>query len=298
MSASIVGIIPAAITPRRADSVEIDLARGLELIDFLVDRGVAGITLLGSTGEFPHFTPEDRARFAAMAIPRSHVPVLVNATHSTLDGAVQIAQAAAENGAAGVLVMPPYYFRYSQESIRAFCLEFADRVSAPVYLYNIPQFTSAFEIETSLSLLATGAFAGIKDSSGHWENFLKLHATGLPVLVGADTMYGRAAREGTAGAISGTASVLPELMIAIDRRSRAGEDTSELDRKLAEFQDRAMSFPFPVAFREALKIRGVDPGPHASPLGPEESKKMDEFQGWFRELAQQLATDAHRSTPI
>ena len=45
MSASIVGIIPAAITPRRADSVEIDLARGLELIDFLVDRGVAGITL-------------------------------------------------------------------------------------------------------------------------------------------------------------------------------------------------------------------------------------------------------------
>ncbi len=289
MSAPIAGIIPAAITPRRADSVEIDIARGLDLIDFLVDRGVAGITLLGSTGEFPHFTPEDRARFAAMAIPRSRVPVLVNATHSTLDGAVEIAQAAAEAGAAGVLVMPPYYYRYSQESIHAFCLEFADRVSAPIYLYNIPQFTSPFEIETSLSLLATGAFAGIKDSSGHWENFLKLHATGLPVLVGADTMYGRAARAGTAGAISGTASVLPELMMGIDQRARAGQDTAELDRKLNEFQERAMSFPFPIAFREALKIRGIDPGRHASPLGTEESKRMDAFRGWFRECLEDVS---------
>jgi 4-hydroxy-tetrahydrodipicolinate synthase len=289
MTASITGILPAAITPRRDDSVEIDLARGLEVIDFLVDRGVDGITLLGSTGEFPHFTPEDRVRFAAMAIPRSRVPVVVNATHSTLDGAVAIALGSIEAGAAGVLVMPPYYFRYSQESIRAFCLAFAERVEAPVYLYNIPQFNNGFEIETSLSLLATGAFAGIKDSSGHWENFVKLHATGLPVLVGADTMYSRAARAGTAGSISGTAAVLPELMLAIDRRTRAGGDTSALDQKLADFQERAMNFPFPIAFREALAIRGVNPGPHASPLGPDESKRMDEFRGWFRECLPDLS---------
>ena len=284
---TISGIIPAAITPRRADSVEIDLARGLELIDFLVERGVAGITLLGSTGEFPHFTPEDRARFAAMAIPRSHVPVLVNATHSTLDGAVEIAQAAAENGAAGVLVMPPYYFRYTQESIRAFCLEFADRVSAPVYLYNIPQFTSAFEIETSLSLLATGAFAGIKDSSGHWENFLKLHATGSPVLVGADHVRPRSPRRDS------------RLDLRNCQRAAGADDCDRppvprgpghggTRPKLNEFQERAMSFPFPIAFREALKIRGVDPGPHASPLGSEELKRMDEFRGWFRECLQDV----------
>ncbi len=288
MSVSIRGVIPAAITPRRADSVEIDVPRALDLIDFLVDRGVDGITLLGSTGEFPHFTPADRARFAASAIKHSRVPVLVNASHSTLDGAVGIAREAIDAGAAGVLIMPAYYFSYTQESIRAFCLEFAKRVNAPVYLYNIPQFTSPLEIETSLDLLSTGAFAGIKDSSGHWENFLKLQSTGLPVLVGADTMYSRAARAGAAGAISGTASVLPELMVSIDRRARAGEDTSDLDKKLAEFQDRAMSFPFPIAFRETLKIRGIDAGPHATPLGVEESKKLDEFRGWFRELIEQV----------
>jgi 4-hydroxy-tetrahydrodipicolinate synthase len=283
MSVPITGIIPAAITPRRADSVEIDLARALELIDFLVDRGVDGITLLGSTGEFPHFTPEDRARFAAAAIKHSRVPILVNASHSTLEGALELARAAAGDGAAGVLIMPPYYFSYTQESIRAFCLEFAARVKAPVFLYNIPPFTSELAVETSVDLLSTGAFAGIKDSGGCWEDFGKLAATGLPVYVGADKMYEDAARAGAAGAISGTATVLPELMLAIDRRARAGQQTHTLHGHLSAFLDRAMSFPFPTAFREALAIRGIDSGSHASPLGPDESKRMDEFLGWFKE---------------
>jgi dihydrodipicolinate synthase/N-acetylneuraminate lyase len=279
---TVTGILPAAITPRRADSAEIDLARGLDLIDFLCGHGVDGITLLGSTGEFPHFTPEDRIRFASMAIQRSRVPVLVNASHSTLEGAERIARAAIGDGAAGVLAMPPYYFRYSQESIRAFFLEFSESMKAPVYLYNIPQFASGIDVETSVALLATGAFAGIKDSLGRWEDFVRLQATGKTVFTGADTMYSRAARAGAAGAISGVASVLPELMVAIDRRARAGEDTAALDKRVAAFADRAMSFPFPIAFREALAIRGIDPGPHALPLGPEESKRMDEFRGWFR----------------
>jgi len=279
----ITGILPAMITPRRADSVEIDPARALELVDFLVDRGVDGITLFGSTGEFPHFTPEDRMRLARMAIKRSRVPVLVNASHSALDGAVEIAQDAIDAGAAGLLIMAPYYFRYTQDSIRAFCLEFAARVKAPVFLYNIPQFTSEIAIETAVDLLASGAFAGIKDSSGRWENIEKLRATGLAVYCGADPQYSRAARAGIAGAISGTASVAPELMVSVDRLSRAGEDTAALDAQVAEFNQRAMSFPFPIAFREALRMRGIDPGPDASPLGSEECRRMEEFRAWFRE---------------
>lgn len=279
----ITGILPAAITPRRADAAEIDLARALELVDFLQDRGVDGITLLGSTGEFPHFTPEDRMRLAQMAIRRSRVPVLVNVSHSTLEGAVALGEHAAESGAAGVLVMAPYYFRYTQDSIRAFFLEFAARIKADVFLYNIPQFTSEIAMETCLDLLATGAFAGIKDSSGRWENLEKLQASGRVVYCGSDPMYSRAARAGAAGGILGSASVAPELMIAIDRRARAGQDTAALDAHVAALIDRSVRFPFPIAFREALAMRGIPCGPHASPLGPEESKRMEDFRAWFRD---------------
>ena len=283
-------IYPAAITPRRTDEVSIDIAAALELIDFLESHGVHGITLLGSTGEFPHFTPEDRIKFAAMAIKRAHVPVLVNASHSALDAAIAIAQAAASDGAAGVLIMPPIYFRYSQDSIRAYMREFAAQVKAPVYLYNIPQFTTGMTRDTVLDLLSTGAFAGIKDSWGDWDDFIALQKAGHKIFTGAEAKYSRMLREGVYGTISGVASAVPELMVEIDRRARAGEETTALDAKVVEFIDRTAAFPCPIGIREAAAIRGLKPGPHATPLSREESARLEEFRDWFKTF---LATNQH-----
>jgi dihydrodipicolinate synthase/N-acetylneuraminate lyase len=287
MTASFQGVFPAAITPRRADSAAIDFSAALELFDFLEAKGCDGITLLGSTGEFLHFSLEDRTRLVMMASKRNSLPLLVNVSHSTLEGSVQLAQEAMDAGASGVLIMPPYFFRYSQELIRAFCLEFAERVKPPVYLYNIPFFTSELELQTSLDLLSTGAFAGIKDSGGKWEHFEALQnlAAGrdLAILMGSDGMYSRACRAGAAGAVSGAANALPELMVGIDRRARAGQDTAALDALLSEFLTRAMSFAFPVAFREAAAIRGIAVGPHATPLSPGEFHRLADFHSWFQD---------------
>ena len=285
---SLRGVLPAVITPRNHDDVSVDTAAAIHLLQFLESKGVDGHTIFGSTGEFLHFDQDDRVRYAAAAVKHSKVPVLVNASHSTLDGSVRLAREAMDAGAAGVMIMAPYYYRYTQPSIRAYCLEFAARVNAPVYLYNIPIFTNEIEIPTGLDLLATGAFAGIKDSTGRWENFEAFVRTGLPVFTGSDLIYSRAARAGAAGTISGMASVVPELMVATDRAVRSGADTTALDARIAEFVNRAMSFPFPIAFKEAAAIRGLKTGPAASPLGPEECRRMDQFRGWFKEWIQEI----------
>jgi dihydrodipicolinate synthase/N-acetylneuraminate lyase len=252
---------------------------------------VDGITLLGSTGEFVHFEAAERARLTQEVRKRTRLPVLVNVSHTTLDGAVRMAQDAADAGAAGVMILPPYYFRYDQESIRAFCLEFAAQVrqhsSVPVFLYNIPFFTNPIELETSLELLHTGAFAGIKDSGGKWDDFVALQQTAaerdLAVLIGNDAIYGWAAKAGAAGVVSGVASALPELMAAVNRTARAAGDTSALDALVQEFIDRVLKFPLPIAIKEAAAMRGIAAGPHATPLGAEGEKKLEEFRGWFRE---------------
>ncbi len=275
-------IYPAAITPRRADEVTIDIAAALEQIDFLEAHKVDGITLLGSTGEFPHYTPEDRMRYASMAIKRARVPVLVNVAHSSFDASVAMAQQAAVDKAAGILVTPPIYFKYSQASIKAFMQEFAAQVKAPVWLYNIPQFTTGMSQQTMLDLLATGAFAGIKDSGGAWDDFVALQKAGHKIFTGADAQYSRMLRQGVYGAISGVATAIPELMVAIDRRTRAGEDTTALDAGVAEFIDRTSAFPFPVGVREACAVRGLKTGPHATPLSREECTKLEEFRIWFK----------------
>jgi dihydrodipicolinate synthase/N-acetylneuraminate lyase len=120
MSSKIQGVLPAAITARCEGSVAVDFAASLELIAFLESHHVDGITLFGSTGEFLHFSREDRTRLVALAAKQARVPLLVNASHSTLDGAVQIAREAVDAGAAAVLLMPPYFFRYGQDDVRAF----------------------------------------------------------------------------------------------------------------------------------------------------------------------------------
>ncbi|MBZ5604787.1 MAG: dihydrodipicolinate synthase family protein [Acidobacteriia bacterium] len=284
-------IYPAAITPRRSTGVSIDIAAALESLSFLESHGVDGITLLGSTGEFLHFESQDRGRFAAMAVKRCRVPILVNVSHSAFEGAVALGQQALDDGAAGILLLPPNYYRYTQDSIRAWFLEFAAQVKGPIYLYNIPQFTTEIQLPTALDLLATGAFAGIKDSSGIWENFEAIHKAGHKIFIGADLMYARAARLGATGSISGTASVLPEWMVAIDRCARAGQDTTELEARLAHFARWMNQFPFPVVLREAAVIRGLKPGPHACPLGPDELRRLEEFRVWFREG---MAADQHQ----
>src|SRR6266566_5873849 len=145
----------AAVTPHRDSGYQADLAATLELVDFLCAARVHGIALLGSTGEFLHLGLEDRAHLVRMAVKRSRVPVMAGVTHSTLDGTVTLAEEAGRAGAAAVLVMPPYFFPYPQSEVREFYLRLARRIAGavPIFLYNIPFFTTPIAFETASELL-------------------------------------------------------------------------------------------------------------------------------------------------
>jgi dihydrodipicolinate synthase/N-acetylneuraminate lyase len=284
------GLIVAAITPRRAHEYSIDLGATLELIDFLAERGVDGIALLGSTGEFVHFALDDRRHMVNFAAKRSRVPLLVNVSHSTLDGAVELAREAAGAGVAGVLLMPPYYFRYNQEDIRAFYRAYADAIgdAIPTYLYNFPGATNEIASGTATDLLASGLFCGIKDSSGCMQYFSALmeqaSRTPFTFLTGDERVYVRQRRAGGHGAVSGVASALPELMAALERAIVGGEQERcrRLEAWLTEFLDRAAIFPWPAPIKEILKQRKLKSGALATPLNADSERRLAEFAEWFR----------------
>lgn len=285
------GVNIAAITPRRGREVEVDLGAMLELVDFLCARAVQGITLFGTTGEFLHFTTEERSRYVALLAKRSRAPVIANVSHSTLDGALMMAEEAAGAGIAAVLLMPPYYFRYSPECVEAFFMEFASHIAkwTPIYIYNIPAFTAGIPIAVFERLLATGMFAGVKDSSGDWETMEALLAMReshrFTLLAGNDRIYAKARRAGACGVISGAGCAVPELMVALDRSIQNGNDAAveRLDARVQEFIDRFLEFPVPVAIKAAVSVRGIKTGPPACPLGPGLNGKLDEFRAWFGE---------------
>jgi 4-hydroxy-tetrahydrodipicolinate synthase len=298
----ITGVYVAAVTPQRKGG-EADVAAMLELVDFLAAAGVNGIALLGSTGEFLHLAFDDRVRLVQLAVKRSRVPVLVGVGHSTIEGAIALGRDAVSSGAAGLLLMPPYFFRYSQEDIHEFYVQFAAAVGASVriFLYNIPYFTNEIAIETATALLSTGQFAGIKDSSGQYGYFERLVAVSrdkpFTLLVGNDRIYTRARQAGAQGIVSGVACVVPELLVGLDRaiQKNLATDIERLDARLKEFIAWHDRFPTPVAIKTAAVERGLKVGPLAAPLAPAGLKRLEEFREWFKAWLPEVQKEAAAS---
>jgi 4-hydroxy-tetrahydrodipicolinate synthase len=277
------GVIPAAITPRLTKVPEPDYSGALDLLDFLANGGATAVLLLGSTGEFLDYSFAERQRLVYLAVKRSRVPLIAGVSHSTFEGAVQLAEEAIAAGVDGLLLMPPYFFRYGQSEIEEFYLEFAraTREAVPLLLYNIPQLTNPLEIDTVSRLLATGRFAGLKDSSGDWDYFSRLIALkrqhSFALFNGGDRLAPQALREGADGLISGAASAVPELMAAIYR----SPGSQRLEDKLNEFLDRLDCFPFPAGIKRAVAARGQKAGPMLTPLAPATHAHLEEFAAWF-----------------
>lgn len=284
------GVNVASVTPRGNHGHEVDVGAALELIDFFCVSGVDGIALLGATGEFVNLAVEERNRFVHLAIKRSRVPVIVGVSHSSLDVAVDLGREAITVGAQGLLLMPPYFFRYAQEDIREFYLEFARQIggSVAVYLYNVPLFTNEIEPATAVELLSTGLFAGIKDSSGKHEYFKTLkelrNRQPFTLLIGNDAIFTPARRAGADGVVSGVACAVPELLVGLDRAIQKGaEDTIDaLETRLQEFLGWLNRFPTPIGIKLAAALRGLHVGSCAIPLTMNRKLAAEEFREWFR----------------
>jgi dihydrodipicolinate synthase/N-acetylneuraminate lyase len=284
------GVYAALATPRRANSIESDAAALLDYLDAVVQAGVDGIVLFGSTGEFVHFDTADRMRSITLAIKRSRVPVLVNVSHSTFPGTVELAEHAAGSGAAGVLAMPPYFYRYSEEQIAAFYAALAEALQGtiPIFLYNLPEYTNPITSDLAVRLLARDEFAGIKDSSGIWEFFEHLRGArskrAFSLLAGTESLFLRARLAGADGIVSGVAAAFPELVVAIDRALAAKdhERAQQLDKRLQEFVAWIQKFPAAAAIKQAAVVRDWPLQHFALPFDEDIAADLIGFQQWFR----------------
>jgi dihydrodipicolinate synthase/N-acetylneuraminate lyase len=284
------GVYAALATPLRPASCQPDAAAMLDYLDAVTAGGVNGLVLFGSTGEFFHFGIEDRTHVAALAIKRSRVPVLVNASHSSLAGAVLVAEDAMDAGAAGVLLTPPYFFKYSDDQIFEFYKQFLEQTElrVPVYLCNLPMFLNPLPAALIVRLLETGRFSGISDSSGDWALYEQIAAqhrkSRFQLLVGNESIFTRCREADADGAISGTAAAVPELMTALDKAISACDQArvQQFDNRLTEFMAQVNRFPPTIAIKQAASARGWPLNQTGVPFDPALAAEIAVFQRWFR----------------
>lgn len=281
------GVWAAAVTPWRENGHAVDIAAALDVLDFLGGTGVQGIALLGSTGEFIHFGFDERVHLMKFAMKRTALPTFVCITHSTVDATVALGEAALDYDAAGMLVMPPYYFRYGSGELKRFFLKVAEELAdtVPLYLYNIPFFSTPIPVDLACELLSTGIYAGIKDSSGDKEYCRRLLGVKaakpeVRVVVGNDAMFVEGRRAGADGVVSGVAGAMPEVMLALDAAVQSGDEgrIAAGQARLAEVLTWLDRYPVPTALKRAIELRGLKGGRMAIPM----DGAFTEFDAWFK----------------
>ncbi len=285
--AEIQGVYAAAITPLGKQG-DIDLGAAFELLDLLTKGGVAGIALFTSSGEYASRSLDERSRLVYLAVKRSRVPVLVGVGSATLDQSVALAREARDAGAAGLLLPPPYFYRYQQDDLHEFYTQFASQVGAGAvtFLSNNPAHSTAILPETARSLLATGRFAGVEDASGDPQTFSCLQAVAgrtACILAGYDPFLADAIRASAHGVISGVAGAVPELVTALERAIRTSNqsEADRLERRMAEFLAWRHEFPEPAILKVAVELRGIKTGGLSVPLSSNRQKRLQEFREWF-----------------
>ncbi|MGK9230042.1 dihydrodipicolinate synthase family protein [Inquilinus limosus] len=212
------GVIAAAATPLR-DDLSIDHGRLVAHCRWLLgDGGCDGVNLLGTTGEATSFSVEQR--LAAMrAVAEAGLPMdrfMVGTGASALEDAVRLTLAAKAFGFAGVLLLPPFYYKgIDDESLAAYVDTVIGQVGAEglsLYLYHIPQNTGVpwpIEVVARLAERHPGTFLGLKDSSCDiaYSTELAKRVPGIAVFPSSEATLGLAKERGFAGCISATTNV-------------------------------------------------------------------------------------------
>jgi 4-hydroxy-tetrahydrodipicolinate synthase len=249
--ARIKGILAPVLTPFDQNA-QPNVGRLGAHCKWLLENGCDGLVLFGTTSEANSLSGGERKRLTEQVVSTG-VPaqrLMVGTGCCSLSDSIELTKHAIELGSAGALVLPPFYYKsVPDEGLFRYFGSLIDRVSDErlrLYLYHIPpvaQVGFSLPLVQKLTERFPGTVAGIKDSSGDWENTKALitgsGAQDFDVFPGNESYLLAALQVGATGCISATANVAPQSLQAVFQnwRTPGAEELQEATGRVrAAFQ--------------------------------------------------------------
>ena len=215
------GNIPALLTALDKDFA-VDREAMRRTTRRMLDNGCRGVVVLGTSGEFAGID-DDQREIAIRAVVEEvsgQVPVIVGCGQPNVRRTHDEARAAADLGADGLLVNPPFYFPMTQDEVVGFFADLVEGVSLPVLLYNIPGLTNVAVEPATIPRLRDVGVQGVKDSSGIPANTLAYLAALGPdsefrVVVGGEAFFLQLLDAGVCATTGLLANLVPHLTAQI-----------------------------------------------------------------------------------
>ncbi len=270
------GIFPAMLTAFDEDG-SINEEVQTDIVNFCIDSGCKGIFAVSSVGEFIHMDFDDACKlmYTTKKAAKGRVPVVAGVTASHIEKSIDFAKYAREIGCEGIVCSPPYYYTVTQEVIERHYEMLAEAVpDISIIMYNIPLFSTPLSYDVVKRVSSIPNVVAMKDSSGslvdfiHFMDKVRLAGSDINMLSGREEMIFSTTMLGGKGAMVGTATIFPEILVKIYNATLAGDyDTARSLQTAICLAVRAMfSIQFPLGFKAAMEVRGFNMGPSKTAL--------------------------------
>ena len=287
------GIIPAMITPLTGKG-KLNKGAFRQFINYLIDGGLHGIFVAGTTGEFYGFSAEEKKVIFEIAVEEvnGRVPVYAGTGAITTRECILLTQIAEKSTVDAVSILTPMFISPTQDELYEHYKAIADSTKLPILLYNnLPKTGVTITPATVERLAQIDNIVGIKDSSGDFtltsEYIRRTRGKEFSVLSGRDTLIHACLCYGGAGSIAACANIAPRICADIYDKYVSGDISGSLEAQFAITPLR-LAFTlgsFPTVIKEGLKLLGIDAGPCMSPVGPMTEEKKQELKKILRQMA-------------
>ncbi len=231
------GVYPA-LTTKFTEKGDLDYNMMEINIKAQLDAGIDGIIFAGSLGESSTLNHQDRIELlkAGLDMVDGKIPILLNIAEGSTKDAIALAQAAQDNGAHGLMVLPPMMYKATDAEVTEFFMTVARNTDLPILIYNNPV---DYKIEVTLDmfdqLLKLDNIQAVKESTRDLSNITRqINRFGdrLKILCGVDTLALESFLMGADGWVAGLVCAFPAETVAIYRLAREGrlEEAREIYR--------------------------------------------------------------------
>lgn len=221
------GVMPAVTTKFTKDDT-LDLKMFEVNINAQLEAGVHGIILGGTLGEASTLSDDEKRILVrtTVDIVKNKVPVIINIAEQTTKGAIEAAQKAKEDGASGLMMLPPMRYNAGDHETLVYFKEVAQSTDLPIMVYNNPV---DYKIEVTLDmfeeLLKLDNIQAVKESTRDISNVTRIKnrfGDRLKILSGVDTLALESLIMGADGWVAGLVDAFPAETVAIYELQKSG----------------------------------------------------------------------------
>ncbi|MGH3087911.1 MAG: dihydrodipicolinate synthase family protein [Rubrobacteraceae bacterium] len=290
------GVFAASLTPMD-EELNVDDDAFAAHCHRLLDAGCHGLAVFGTTGEANSLSEKEKIS-ALENLVEAGVPkekLLPGTGVCSLTETVRLSRAAIEAGTAGVLVLPPFYYKdVTDEGVFRYFSGVIERIADErlrLYLYHFPQMTGGvgFSLPLIERLLRTypDTIVGTKDSEGDWKRIEEIcgEFPGFEVFAGTERFLLDTLESGGAGCISATTSITSRLARAVHDLHEAGRgnEARQAQKRLTELRETMERFPAIPALKAVMRrLTGEESWRNLRPpLVEMEEERVEELLGRF-----------------